>query len=148
MPLYETKKDKRNQKGAFDELRNLLHIRHFEETPPLHVYDYKTWIGEKDDEKEACQKTFLEVKCYNTWHNDYGFLTLCAESKFLKAKGVPDDVQVLYATRYWNALFVWDLKTVVPVKRLPQPRRDRPEDDWVVQLKQTDAIHEWWTNLI
>lgn len=151
MPIYETKRDRHNQHGAFEELRPLLGIQFFEELPALHAFDYKTWLAEdtgKRPTKAKCKKSFLEIKCYNQWLKDFDGLTFCAETKYEKAKKLPDDVGALYATRYWDALFVWDLKTVEYVRRLPQPRSDRPENDWVVQLKQTDAIHQWWTGLI
>ena len=154
MPIYETNKDRRNQQGVFEELRPLLGIQHFLELPRLNIYDYKIWIGttwvkpKKQRTKAQCEKAFLEIKCYNAWLGQYGSKTFCREEKFLRAKKQPEGVGVLYAVRYWDALFVWDLKTVVPTARLAQPRRDRPENDWVVQLDQRDAVHQWWTTLI
>ena len=73
MPIYETTKDRRNQQGAFEELRPLLGIQHFSELPRLNIYDYKIWTGtkwfkpKKERTKAQCEKAYLEIKCYNSW---------------------------------------------------------------------------------
>lgn len=122
---YEKESDRENQRAIALEIAGLFGLSDLKETGEFAPFDF-----------EAKAPVSIEVKSRNISVNDYDTIFI-PRSKHEKARG--SRTPVYFVVAYSDAYAVWDIR-VQPAYWSPQPRKDRPEDDPVVEYFVDSAI--------